>query len=1024
MADIVQNISTQIESQFPNIYKENAQELIAFIEAYYEFLESDPQYSTNLSRKMFTLRDIDTTLDDFVVYFKEKYLKDFPFVSATDKRFLMKNVMDLYRSKGTERSINLLMNILFQENATEVYNPGIDVLRASDSIWYRPIYIEVLRTPLSPSLVGKQIRGSASGAKAFVEGLVTKRVNGKLIDILYLSEVQGTFRREELVTAGGSLENAPKIIGSLTNVTIELGGRENAVGDILNVISDQGKQGKVRITEVVEQTGRVSFEIVDGGYGYTNTSDATASDVYVATAMLEIDNADLNYIDFEPVVQRIETITTLSATDVNGASPGDFITGVDSLGVQVANGVIVSVANTDASGSVIETTSANSTIIVKTVGGTSFNDLRQLQVANATPFSDGEYVEEESVLDITFTSETGTFTNGDVVFQETRDAVANLVTSYAFGTIDTVANNVMSVSKAWGTFSDELKIVSQSNTAIEADVTLVSVTTQGARGQVASVDGANVNVRDIFGEFNANNDIRGTKTRLIVTVDNVIDSGATDIWLSGNNTANGVVDTVANNYTTGFIIGQNTSSIGIFGNTTPFYANSEVGLSVETNREELVSPPRNANGDIVEIESTIIDIKTGNNADFDIGFLENTETVTLNTDLVGGNNIASVAFTDVNLDGSNSGIGFVDSITINSGGTSYSNGSIVTFDAGGFAGGDPLVKAEGVIATDGVGAITSITMSTPGEGYYEEPTINLPVTGGTTANVSINMDFGYGFVAEPNADTSTTIANALTNENFTIGTIASLTRINPGENYNVDPFVRVRNKYIASYNRKDLVLSLSNVVGSFRVGEVVTQEIGPSTTAKGRVISFTLGDSGTGTLVMERNSFNVAFADSVSIIGSTTGSTADVDLVTQDDSSDPMGDNADITGTAINASGVATGLEVIDSGYGYVDGGEISLQREGFEYIVAGTANVVNQGVGEGYWKTTTSHLNSEKKIHDNKYYQEFSYDIQTGLSLDRYAELVKQVVHISGNAIFGTVVKRSEIDSRIAIANSSIETV
>jgi len=1027
MTDIVTNISSLIESQFPNIYKEEGQQLIVFLEAYYEFLESNPDYSVNLSRNMFTIRDIDTTLEEFIVYFKEKYLKDFPFVAFTDKKFLVKNILDLYRSKGSERSVKLLMNILFGEDVTEIYTPGQDILRASDSIWYRPFYLEVTRSPRTANFVGKQITGSNSGARAFVEGVVSKRVEGRIIDIVYLSNVQGNFIRDERITEDGNIKDCPTITGSLTSINLIQGGRNNQIGDVFDVVSSSGKQGKVRVTDTVDATGRVDFEIVEGGYGYTNTQfpDQTASDIYVATAMLDIDNANLDFIDYETVVQRIETITTLSATDINNAVAGDYILGIDGSGTQVANGVVISVANTDANGNIITTASANSIITLQALEGSTFNDLRLIQTSNAVAFFPTEYIEEESALDITYSDATGTFSPGDVIFQEERDPVANLITSYVFGTVDTANATTLSLIEAWGEFSEDLKIILQSNTSVEASVDSINITDPGARGQVASVDGANVNVRDIFGEFTANNKIRGVKTRLIDTIDTVIDSGATDLWLSGNSAANGVIDTVSNNYSQGIVVGQNTTSIGIYGNTEPFYfVEGSSAFTIETNREELLSPPRNANGDIIEVEKSIIDIKTGIGADFDIGFLEDTEVVSLNTDLIGGVNIAGVPFVDIGLDGSNSGVGFIDSITINDGGTLYSNGSIVTFDGGGFASGDPLLEAEGSITTDANGTIQTITIDDPGAGFYQAPTINLPSTSGDIANAEVVMDFGYGFAKDPNSDVNTILGNALTVANFTIGTIASLTRINPGQDYNVDPFVSVRNKYIASYNRKNFLLNVSGVIGSFAIGEIIEQEIDLTTTAKGKVLSYVSSGAGTGVIEVERTSFNVAFDQSFPIVGSITESTADIDSIIGIPESEALGENANIQGTAINASGIATVVEVIDSGYGYIQDGDVILERKGLDFIINGKAQIVNQGISEGYWKTTSSHLNSEKKIHDNKYYQEFSYDIQTGLSLNRYIDIIRDVVHIAGNEIFGTVINSSVIPSIAQAANSSIEII
>ena len=131
-----------------------------------------------------------------------------------------------------------------------------------------------------------------------------------------------------------------------------------------------------------------------------------------------------------------------------------------------------------------------------------------------------------------------------------------------------------------------------------------------------------------------------------------------------------------------------------------------------------------------------------------------------------------------------------------------------------------------------------------------------------------------------------------------------------------------------------------------------------------------------------------------------------------------------VTGTVIAANGIATAVEVIDSGYGYADGSVVTLERDGFPFIITANTHATTQGIGEGFWETTSSHLNSEKKIHDNYYYQEYSYDVQCKLALNKYENIVRKVLHVAGNELFGTVVLKNSVDSSISIANSSIEVV
>ena len=137
-----------------------------------------------------------------------------------------------------------------------------------------------------------------------------------------------------------------------------------------------------------------------------------------------------------------------------------------------------------------------------------------------------------------------------------------------------------------------------------------------------------------------------------------------------------------------------------------------------------------------------------------------------------------------------------------------------------------------------------------------------------------------------------------------------------------------------------------------------------------------------------------------------------------------MGDNATINAEVVVADGVATGLEITNSGYGYEDNKRATLSRSANPVIITATTSIETQGLGEGYWSTVTSHLSDVAKIHDNKYYQEFSYDIQTGVSIDKYRDIVKSVVHTAGTELFGTVIKNSNINITVAAAPSTSDSV
>jgi hypothetical protein len=1191
------DISFLIESQFPAIYKEEGQTMVQFVKAYYEFVGT--HHSAN--RELLASIDVDETSEEFVKFFKRTYLKEFPFVSATDARFLVKHIIDYYRSKGTLESTKLLIRLLFGEEA-DVYLPSTDVLKPSDSMWFVPQYIEVSRSPRSVALIGRRVSGSRTRAKAIVEAVVTKRVNGKYIDVLYISDVQGLFKTGDRISDGSSLRDAPVVLGSLNGIAVVNGGRDNKVGDVFDVIGTSGRKAKARVSSVFDETGRVDFNLAEGGSGYT-TTDRT--DVLISDAVLTVSNPTFAFIRFEKIMQRMETLSLLSVANIQSAlEPGKFLVGVNENGVAVANGTIVDLAYSTEEGNL--TASAKMMIHSGT-----FDRQERITLTQNRSFLPGEILEEESTTVLSLQSPVGTFNVGSRIEQALKvdyeslsanltlssnaslftlretvaqfnsnnelaataqvvnitgsvirvrnirgyaapgtftqgvsitgtgsGTVANvtniqlspetqLYTSFAFGFIQSYNQSTgsMTLRPSWGTFEPGIGITAYANTDVvsatplgTSAVSSVSVTEAGARSRVTTQANANTIIVDgIFGSMTVGKSVRGAKSRRIGVISSLANEGATDVWLNGTSTANGVIDLVANTTAQGIVIGQNATSVGVHGNTAPFFSSGQISIAgsarevasliaqsnntitvvtatphsyvvgdfllieislqqngevksvdgifsvlsvpstdrvavqipaeqwqivnngnfaffstsvqktllvnVSTDRASLISPPRNANGDIVDLNVNVRSVSQGSGATFKIATLENEELVFLATDVIGGNNAVGLPYLSTQVSGANSGVGFVDSLIVDSGGTGYSNNQVLSFNGGGFAGGEPLVPASATILTNGSGSIVDVQVTSHGQGYWTTPTVVWP-GGNATANIDIVMDYGYGFPKYPNGDDDTLLVDLWTIEPFTIGTISSIGSINPGQGYNQDPFITVYNKYVAGFRRADFVITVSGTTGSFQVGETLTQTVvgdgGITTSAKGYVLVATIGQ-----LIVRRTSFNTSFVDGIPIVGTSTGATATVERVETIQGGFVMGDNADVTGTVIAADGIARAVDVIDSGFGYEYGETLTLERIGYPYIMSGTASVVHQGVGSGFWKTKTSHLNSNAKIHDNKYYQEFSYDVITGKSLDRYQPILKKILHVAGMEMFGTVEKRSTNDiGAVASSQSTVSSV
>ena len=108
--------------------------------------------------------DIDDTIDQFFNEFKEAFLKTIPkdLTSGVNERNLLKNIKDLYRSKGTKKGHELFFRILLNEEA-ELSYPRKDMLRVSDGDWSENTILRV--TPGNDTIL---MEDSSAGSDIFI----------------------------------------------------------------------------------------------------------------------------------------------------------------------------------------------------------------------------------------------------------------------------------------------------------------------------------------------------------------------------------------------------------------------------------------------------------------------------------------------------------------------------------------------------------------------------------------------------------------------------------------------------------------------------------------------------------------------------------------------------------------------------------------------------------------------------------------------------------------------------------------
>jgi len=1061
MKEIEKSIKQLVKSQFPSFYRDEGKNFIAFVSAYYEWLEtlvmvlnldnatgfdvgntvtqynsegeasgeiiyksgntvyvvnnSDVIFRCRLycdeikpiesssgsvtyinttsspnslyhSRNLLNYKDIDTTIAKFIVHFKEKYLNNIQFTTSSNKKLLLKKAQDLYRSKGTPRAVELFFRLVYGDQA-EIYVPGQDILRPSDGQWVKPVYIEVSREDININFVGKQITGITSGATAFVDRLIRRRVKSKYVDIFYLSNITKSFTTGEFITYADSshsqsdldVTNYPTVVGSLTSLTVLSSGTGYKVGDIVDVYSSFGQQGQARVGAVKNIAGVVDFALQDGGFGFSTNSTVYVSEKILSLSNVTVTNTSLSrpFLPFEQVTQQVANIAVQGVLLLTlQSNTGAFTTNENVY--QAVSGANVFIGKVHASNS--------TTLTIKYPNTGTFSTALSLTGATSGSLATISAAAVDSSAPVG-SNVTSYYSNGVVAGRGVVDTFYTNSTPYAY---------VIRVVPTSGNLYDS------SNTNYSNFLFVGSTSAPNTY------------------RYTTNSYSNVSATAIVTGVSNTVVLYTTDLsgalrqfeTVTQGTTANGVVTLITNDGSNAYITVSNTN--GIFATSTRITGSSS-GSSANVRAFSTTIGVHSVNNKFTNTNLQTVTgaysttgkltiISQGSGADFNIGSLDNEEQISLGTDFLSQNNTSNVPYTSVRLNAT-----------------------------------------------------------------------------------------AYGFPKFPTGNVSSGLLDCLTFFVGNLGSVASLTNINPGSNYDLDPFVLVYEPASIGFNKVDVRISYTQTsTASFANGEIITQEQpvanstsltvgaasagftpglyvyqsnGSVTTATGYIQSVNI-TANAGTIVVRNVSgtFNstagffqkvraqanstllananitgtaplttglfckgqIRTVNSTSmdvkyltiqssfgignpIVGQSTAATGTINAVAPITSSLPAGLNAQIFANVITSSGAVTELLVTDSGFGYVDG-EVIEYSSNAESKTTGLASskLGLGGTGSGYYESTRGFLSSDKYLLDSDYYQEFSYEILSRLPFSTYEKIFKEVMHIAGTKLFGSVVLAS----------------
>lgn len=271
-------------------------------------------------RQVLTVHDVDHTLDDFVTYFRDTYLREIP-QGLTDTTVLIPRILDFYQSRGSEASYQFLFRSLYGKEVAFSY-PRESVFTTSDNEWVKPTILR-LDYDTNASVTGnvalietREIVGLSSNAHATVlqavqafEGnrrvvrlfisdpVITQELggieledgSGVLVATKYGVPPEGLANKvyaynliQEFVTAttfqaGETISTVPtndpdaitgQLVGSITGFIINQRGANYQLGDLVYPPVSTGGFGAVGRVSAFTDVDLNELNITDAGLGY------------------------------------------------------------------------------------------------------------------------------------------------------------------------------------------------------------------------------------------------------------------------------------------------------------------------------------------------------------------------------------------------------------------------------------------------------------------------------------------------------------------------------------------------------------------------------------------------------------------------------------------------------------------------------------------------------------------------------------------------------------------------------------
>ena len=258
-----------IPNQVPEFVRSDYPTFVSFVEAYYEYLDNN---NVDIS----DLRDLDTTIDDFIQYFRRELAVNLPENITVDDKLLLENIKKHYLAKGSEASYKLLFRLLYNK-PVELKYPGTQMMRASDGRWQQDVSLFVKVSTGTPDLIeGKLVDVVKPNAtfkvlvdrRQYVEIEVDRIV--QLSDSVYEIFIDRRFFGN--IEVGDIIRYETIFAATVVSTTSKLGiiqaGTGFKAGQLFELKNGSGVRSILKITRVDSSGAIIAAEFIKFGVGY------------------------------------------------------------------------------------------------------------------------------------------------------------------------------------------------------------------------------------------------------------------------------------------------------------------------------------------------------------------------------------------------------------------------------------------------------------------------------------------------------------------------------------------------------------------------------------------------------------------------------------------------------------------------------------------------------------------------------------------------------------------------------------